>query len=180
MSSLPPPDELGSLSLAELIEILTSARPLHELVLRILHRRENKSKTGTDAEIDPHKKVDTSQFLLRRMRRVAQALEGMRERLQQPVASMEALRWRLRGPIGPVALAKRLAAEDPDGAAFMIAEVATTLHGVAWQPLGSLCFGAIGPEMSEILRSLQGLALLAPAPPSLATYVTTSFQELLA
>ena len=180
MSSLPPPDELGSLSLAELIEILTSARPLHEIVLRILHRRENKSKTGTDAEIDPHKKVDTSQFLLRRMRRVAQALEGMRERLQQPVASMEALRWRLRGPIGPVALAKRLAAEDPDGAAFMIAEVATTLHGVAWQPLGSLCFGAIGPEMSEILRSLQGLALPAPAPPSLATYVTTSFQELLA
>jgi hypothetical protein len=29
-SVLPPPDELGNLSLAELIEILTSARPLHE------------------------------------------------------------------------------------------------------------------------------------------------------
>jgi hypothetical protein len=114
------------------------------------------------------------------MRRVAQALEGMRERLQQPVASVEALRWRLRGPIGPIALAKRLAAEDPEGAAFMIAEVAATLRGVAWQPLGALRKSAIGPEVSEILRALHELALQAPAPSSLAAYVTTSFQELLA
>ena len=180
MSALPPPDELGSLSLAELIEILTSARPLHEVVLRILQRRENKTAPGTDPEVDPHKKVDTSQFLLRRMRRVAQALEGMRERLQQPVASLEALRWRLRGPIGPIALAKRLADEDPEGAAFMIAEVATTLRGVAWQPLGPLRASEIGPEVNELLRALHDLAIQAPAPSSLAAYVTTSFQELLA
>ncbi|GAC1558743.1 MAG: hypothetical protein NVS2B5_21610 [Beijerinckiaceae bacterium] len=77
-SALPPPDELGNLSLAELIEILTSARPLHEVVLGILKRRENNGDSGLDVEIDPHKKVDTSRFLLRRMRRVAQALEGMR------------------------------------------------------------------------------------------------------
>jgi hypothetical protein len=179
-SALPPPDELASLSLSELIEILTSARPLHEVVLRILKRRENTKTSETHAEVDPHKKVDTSQFLLRRMRRVAQALEGMRERLQQPVASLEALRWRLSGPIGPVALAKRLATEDSEGAAFMIAEVATTLNGVAWQPLGGLRKSSIGPEVSEILRALQELALHAPAPSSLGAYVTTSFQELLA
>lgn len=180
MSALPPPDELGSLSLAELIEILTSSRPLHEVVLRILQRRENKKKPGTHTEVDPHKKVDTSQFLLRRMRRVAQALEGMRDRLQQPVASLEALRWRLRGPIGPIALAKRLAAEDPEGAAFMIAEVATTLRAVPWQPLGALRASAIGSEVSQILRALHKLALQASAPASLAAYVKTSFEELLA
>jgi hypothetical protein len=100
--------------------------------------------------------------------------------LQQPVASLEALRWRLRGPIGPIALAKRLAAEDPKGAAFMIAEVATTLRGAAWQPLGALRASAIGPEVSEILQTLHELALQAPAPSSLTAYVTTSFQELLA
>jgi hypothetical protein len=55
-SALPPPDELGSLSLAELIEILTSARPLHEVVLRILQRRENRKTSGTHTEVDPHKK----------------------------------------------------------------------------------------------------------------------------
>ena len=179
MSVLPPPDELGSLSLSELIEILTSARPLHEVVLRILQRRESQKPSGTTLEVDPHKKVDTSQFLLRRMRRVAQALEGMRERLQQPVSSLDALRWRLRGPIGPVALAKRLSAEDPEGAAFMIAEVAATLRSIAWKPLGTLRRDAIDPEVIEITRSLQDLARQAPAPPSLASYVTAAFEELL-
>ena len=179
MSALPPPDVLGSLSLAELIEILTSARPLHEIVFRILKRRESKASPARYNEVDPHKKVDTSQFLLRRMRRVAQALEGMRERLQQPVTSLDALCWRLRGPIGPIALAKRLAAEDPEGAAFMIAEVATTLCGVKWQPLGALPASAIHPEVSKILHALHELALQAPAPSSLAEYVTTSFKELL-
>jgi hypothetical protein len=179
VSALPPPDELGSLSLAELIEILTSARPLHEVVLRILQRRERKKAADAPTDVDPHKKVDTSQFLLRRMRRVAQALEGMRERLRQPVASLEALRWRLRGPIGPIALAKRLAAEDPNGAAFMISEVATTLRGVAWQPLGAMRAADIDREVKEILRALHGLAVNAPAPPSLTAYVATSFEELL-
>ena len=67
-SALPPPDELGNLSLAELIEILTSARPLHEVVLGILKRRESKGDSGTEVEVDPHKKVDTSQFRARRCR----------------------------------------------------------------------------------------------------------------
>lgn len=179
MSALPPPDELGSLSLAELMEILTSARPMHEVVMRILERRQKKAAHGAMVEVDPHKKVDTSQFLLRRMRRVAQALEGMRERLQQPVGSAEALRWRLRGPIGPIALAKRLAEEDPDGAAFMIAEVAITLGGILWCPLGSLDAGEINAEMNETVRVLHELATKAPAPADLAKYVRTSFEDLL-
>jgi hypothetical protein len=177
-SALPPPDELGSLSLAELVEILTSARPLHEVMLRILRRRDGETAAAAHPEVDPHKKVDTSQFLLRRMRRVAQALEGLRERLQQPVASPEALRWRLHGPIGPIALANRLAEEDPDGAAFMIAEVATTLHGIAWEPLGPLRESDLRPHVTETLRALHELALRSPAPPNLANYVTTAFQEL--
>lgn len=179
MSALPPPDELGSLSLAELMEILTSARPMHEVVMRLLERRKKKAAPGETAEVDPHKKVDTSQFLLRRMRRVAQALEGMRERLQQPVGSIEALRWRLRGPIGPIALAKRLAEEDPDGAAFMIAEVATTLWGVPWRPLGSIGAKDISADVNVTVRVLHELATKAPAPTNLAKYVRTSFEELL-
>ena len=75
---------------------------------------------------------------------------------------------------------ERLADEDPEGAAFMIAEVATTLLGVAWRPLGSLRAREIGPEVNEILRALHHLAIQAPAPSSLAAYVATSFEELLA
>ncbi len=75
-SALPPPDELSSLSLAELMEILTSARPMHEVVIRMLERREKKSAIDRAVHMDSHKKVDSSQFLLARMRRVARALEG--------------------------------------------------------------------------------------------------------
>jgi hypothetical protein len=150
------------------------------VMMRILERREKKAPAEVGAEIDPHKRVDTSQFLLRRMRRVAQALEGMRERLQQPVGSKEALQWRLRGPIGPIALADRLAKEDPSGAAFMIAEVATTLRGVSWRPVGSLSTGVIKLHVNETVRKLHELATSAPAPTNLAEYVRTSFQELLA
>jgi hypothetical protein len=180
MSSLPPPEELGSLSLSELMEILTSARPMHEVMMRILERREKKSACETRIEVDPHNRVDTSQFLLQRMRRVARALEGMRERLQQPVGSKEALQWRLLGPIGPVALAKRLAEGDPSGAAFMIAEVAATLRGVAWRPSGSLNAKAIQAHVDHTIGTLHELAAEAQAPTNLAEYVRASFRELLA
>jgi len=62
----------------------------------------------------------------------------------------------------------------------MIAEVATTLHGVAWQPLGALRASEIDREVKEILRALHDLAIKVPAPTSLAAYVTASFEELLA
>ena len=61
----------------------------------------------------------------------------------------------------------------------MIAEVATTLRGVAWRPSGTLRLNAIGSEVGEIVRALHDLAQHAPAPTSLAAYVATSFQELL-
>lgn len=180
VSSLPPPGELGSLTLAELMEILTSARPLHETVMRILERREKKQAPGATIVVDPHKRVDTSQFLLRRMRRVAEALEGLRARLQRPAGTLEAIRWRLQGPIGPVALAKRLAEEDPAGAAFMICEVAATVRDVVWQPIGSLGLHEVNLEVTETIRVLRNLAKETLAPPSLADYVNTSFGELLA
>jgi len=99
--------------------------------------------------------------------------------LQQPVSSLEALRWRLRGPIGPIALAKRLSVEDPEGAAFMIAEVAETVRSVAWRPLGTLRPAAIRSEVAMIMQSLHELACQAPAAPALRNYVTSSFEELL-
>lgn len=179
MSALPPPDELGSLSLAELMEILSSARPMHEVIGGILDRRKRERTLDLKVELDPHKKVDTSHFLLQRMRRVARALEGMGKRLEQPVGSAEALNWRLRGPIGPISLAKRLAEEDPDGAAFMIAEVAATLLGVAWQPAGSLQTSDINAGVKDAVRALHQLASERQAPANLARYVLTSFEGLL-
>ena len=124
-AALPPPEELRDLPLEVLIQILTSARPLHAAMRRFLRRR----ASGTDAVdrvVDPHAKVDTSGFLLQRTRRVSWALRGLRERLERPAATVESLAWRLRGPVGVLAVARAIAREarSADERAFLLTELA--------------------------------------------------------
>lgn len=124
---LPPPEELRSLGLEELLHVLTSSRPPYEAVDRMLTRRADAKRASSLEVLDPLHRVDTNGFLLQRMRRFSTALEGLRERLERPVHSREALHWRLAGPFGVTALAQRLAEEDKQGAAFMISELARTV-----------------------------------------------------
>jgi hypothetical protein len=178
---LPPPDELRSLGLEELLEILTSARPLHEVLGRIIRKREARKGNGETPgpELDPHKKVDTRSFLIRRMRRVAAALEGLRERLERPTFSQDALDWRLRGPVGPVALAKKLTESEPDAAAFMIAEVALTVHRTDWSRVeSSIGRRHVRSQVRTVTGELRQLAKVAKAPPNLASYVREAFEEI--
>ena len=63
---LPPPSELAQLSLEDLIAILTSARPIHWLLAERLAAREDSGMATNIEAIDPHQKVDTSRFLMRR------------------------------------------------------------------------------------------------------------------
>jgi hypothetical protein len=113
-SSLPPPAELRNLSLDVLIDVLTSARPLHEALGRFLARTSRSEGEQPRAfDLNPHDRVDTSTFMLQQARRVAWALSALRERLERPVATREGLRWRLRGPVGVMALADALEREVP-------------------------------------------------------------------
>jgi hypothetical protein len=183
-SSLPAPEELRSLSLEELMEVLTSARPLHEVVRTILRRRAQARRAGSVAaheEVDPHKKVDTSGFLLQRMRRLGRALEGIRRRLQQPVHSVEALRWRLHGPVGPLKLADRLAADTAGntGAAFFIAELARTVkREVDWtQAAKALGDKAVRSEIRTAMGLLNERARGCAANPELQRYVSEVFRR---
>ena len=75
-AALPPPLELKNLKLDLLMELLTSARPLHVVLAPWLKRREESAEANTTTEIllDPHQRVDTSAFLLQRTRRVSAAL----------------------------------------------------------------------------------------------------------
>lgn len=138
-NSLPPPEELRNLPLDVLVDVLTSSRPLHriESLRRLLKKRGegDPDNDGTDALIDPHKRVDTSRFLLQRTRRVSWALGALRERLERPVMSAESLWWRLRGPVGVTALAQALEKESqsPEETAFMITELILELHRVRLQ-----------------------------------------------
>lgn len=133
-ADLPPPDELRDLPLDVLINILTSARPLHEAMRGYLRRkdrtRDNNSATSID--LDPHKRVDTSGFLLQRTRRFSSALSGLRLRLERPVSSDECLQWRINGPIGIKAVAAALTREarSEDERAFLLAELALELTRV--------------------------------------------------
>ena len=64
-SVLPPPQELKNLPLEVLINILSSARPLHRVLRDYLRRRDHmKAKDDDSPIVDPHKRVDTSEFLV--------------------------------------------------------------------------------------------------------------------
>lgn len=145
-SQLPDPPELLELTLQELLELLAVGGRLHALLVRLVSRRlgaiGGPSRVGP--EIDPHRKVDTSDFILQRMRHAAHALEGLRERLEQPVSHPDALARRLRGPFGPLGLARALERAGDCGEidkrelSFILAELALVLHRTAWQPVGAL------------------------------------------
>lgn len=128
---LAPPAELRSLTLAELMQVLSSTRPLHEAIVQVLRRREH-ARTADDISLDPHQRINTENFLLQFLKRVAVALERMRERLERPAAHADAFRWRLFGPIGPKALATALRNEgkSPAETRFLIAELLLTLRRV--------------------------------------------------
>jgi hypothetical protein len=175
---LPPPEELRSLTLEELLDVLTSSRPYFESLSRVLRKRDDRTSGTPSVEVDPHRKVDTRGFLLRRMKRVAGALEGLRDRLERPIYSMEALCWRLHGPLGVLALASRLASEEGEGAAFMIAEVARTTAAARLELSGEVPRDLALRDVKAVVHELEALARRNPAPTNLVAYVEGLFQEL--
>lgn len=132
--ALLPPDELRDLHLEDLIHILSSARPLHRVLGGYLRKRKPEAETGDrgSPEIDPHKRVDTSTFLLQRTRRVSRALTALRERLERPVATEQSLDWLLGGPVGVKAVATALIKEarSKEEQAFLLSELALELNRV--------------------------------------------------
>jgi hypothetical protein len=114
------------------------------------------------------------------MRRLARALEGLRARLEQPVASIEGLRWRLQGPLGPIALAKALCAESGAGAPFFIAEVAVSLQDVRWRYGSSVKEEDGVAALRETQSALKQLALqnAGSAPENLREYVVDQLRRI--
>ena len=134
-SALPPPEELRGLTLAALLELLSSARPLHEAMRGWLRRQpDDDDPDGLHGGelIDPHQKVDTSGFLIKRVQRACGALRQLRERLAQPVLSDAALAWRLHGPVGARAVVDAIERQCdpalPDEWAFLLCELTRELE----------------------------------------------------
>lgn len=160
LDRLAPPDCLRDLSLEELIDVLGSTRPLHDAVAHVLRRR---AKTATSGVvIDPHKRVHTETFLLRRTKRVALALERLRERLERPAFSLDAFRWRLRGPLGALALATALEREARTAAEarFFLVELALCLHrtDLARAAAGGISRRTAGAAVRDVIAEIERMA----------------------
>ena len=174
---LPPPEELKHLPLEVLINILSSARPLHRVLKEFLKRRKKAALDRKDGVIvDPHKRVDTSQFLLQRTRRISWALNALRKRLEHPVVTIEFLRWRLRGPVGVMALAQALVreAKSEEEKAFLLSELLLELARV--QPESSPGCLATDVHSAEIRSVIIEIRSLVPeinvdGPQNLKQYV---------
>ncbi len=179
---LPPPDELKHLPLEVLINILSSVRPLHRVLAEYFRHRQNPGVKGADGPIvDPHKRVDTSQFLLRRTRRLSWALNALRMRLERPVVTLEILRWRLRGPVGVMALANAMVRESKseEERAFLISELALELDRVKPETVpGYLAPDIYQAEIREVISELRTLVSdISPnSPQNLRKYVQSVFR----
>lgn len=186
-ATLPPPEALRYLTLDELVEILSTTRPLHTAVLEVVRRRTQKSIGAEDSHLrnllDPHRRVSTETFLLRRTKRVGRALEHLRERLERPAASREAFEWRLGGPVGPLALAKafRLEARTEAEAKFFLAEIALTLRRVrtAEAAKGGLLESTARELLDRYVNEIREIAKLlsGDARSAIARYAAAAFEE---
>ena len=179
---LPPPESLRGLSLEELLAILSSTRPLHEAVVHVLERRSNGLRI--DVELDPLKRLDSPSMLLRRTKRVAVALERLRERLERPALTRDAYEWRLRGPIGPMKLAEAFVREAtlPGESRFYLAELALALSRVrpALPASGGLRIKTVTGLIAAAVQELEDRAASLPLTSDavvLDAYVTAAFAE---
>ena len=178
-ASLPPPAELIDLPLEVLIEILTSAKPLHLALQRWLKRQKGIGSDGPEVLLDPHERVDTSTFLLQRTRRVSWALDALRTRLERPVASCEALDWRLRGPVGVQAISRAIVKEarSAEERTFLLAELMLELARVRPSEIsGGLRSSEIKAGLCEMIAELRALLAVESLPndPAFRAYLETA------
>jgi len=181
-ASLPPPSELRDLPLEALISILSSARPLHHALRRWLGRSSRDDEVEGSPVLDPHKRVDTSTFLLQRTRRASWALAALRERLERPVISEQALAWRIDGPIGVRAFARAIGKEahSEQERCFLLTELCLELarvnpHGARDSLEAGRVRGAIRDVCQDIRNEIESSAMAEF--PALAAYAEAAFRE---
>lgn len=106
-TDLLPPEEFRGLSVDGIIECLLSGRtPAEWIEKQDAWRKQN---TSTNVAIESLRAVDTSNYVLYRVRRFGRALAAMADRIARTSPTPDAIRYRLlRDPLGPVHLAETL------------------------------------------------------------------------
>ena len=174
------PAMAGEFDLDTLLDTLSSGLPLWRRLVQVMSQPKQAAVSSIKAELDPHRRVDTSAFLMQRMRRISRAFEGLRERLAQPIATPSALEWRFSGPLGPAKVGRVLAESlgGPSDAAFVLAELALVISRA------SETVRADGVEKASVeqrfRRALDEVAAVAPTvvdDPALKEYVERAFDR---
>ncbi|REJ95225.1 MAG: hypothetical protein DWQ34_06770 [Planctomycetota bacterium] len=155
------------------------------------NRKQQSTGTANDAAVESLKSVDTSAYLLFRVRRFGRALTGMAQRIQKTVPLPGAIRYRLlKDPFGPLSLARLMtsgprgetsgwcATLDSEHKAFLLAEVLlTVMHlqpkvarkaGKKDRTAITESFDSTIQELQQIMRSVIGDNHL---PDNLRTYI---------
>lgn len=136
-AEMPPPGEYRQLGANAIIECLLSGLSPVQWFDRQQRRRQG---SANDASIESLRAVDTSGYLLYRVRQFGRALAGMSERILRTVPQPDAIRYRLlQDPFGPVPFAASLLASaadrtqtwccglEPEHRVFLLAEVLLTV-----------------------------------------------------
>jgi len=176
------PDLWLEIDLDTLLEMLAAGGPVHRLLSRILERREARIRIRLAIELDPHKRVDTSRFLMQRIRRISRGLEGLHERLAQPVHSRSALDFRLKGPMGPANLARLLTEQVEDSAEkrFLVTEVALVVGRALRKVQGiGLTTDVVRQRYRAVAEDVQGLLDGQESQAALDAYVSRAFDFVL-
>ncbi len=186
VDALPAPDELRNLSLSALLELLSSARPLHEVMRGWLRRQgDDDDADGFNAIelIDPHQKVDTSGFLVKRVQRACGALRQIRQRLETPVLSEAALAWRIDGPVGARAVVDAIHHQCdsgmPDEWAFLLCELVRELEPVRLTGGNTASMALLQARLDAFVLELRGrlVQALEEASEQMRRYCGTEAKE---
>lgn len=184
-TDLPPPQGLRDLTLEQLLEILTSALPLHRCLQKIWRQNSDEGSPSVPSiALDPLRRFASDTHLLARTRRFSLALTGMRMRLESPIPSEEYLQWRLHGPIGVTKVAAAILKEatSDDEKVFLLGELALELSRV--QPkseAGCLSTKTIKQALRGVVQTFteQAAPLLKTTEPSLESYVRIALKKAL-
>jgi hypothetical protein len=171
----------SELDLETMLEILAHSGPWYRSLVSALRLGSRMpGGQGVEVELDPHRRVDMSQFLLQRTRRISRALEGLRERLAAPVLSANALEWRFGGPISPRAVARRMAESYPDPVdrTFVLTELAMVVGRARRQvePIGVEAT-MVDASFNKAIDEIESMLPNSKQRGDLAGYVTRAFAQ---
>ncbi len=155
--SIPPSDLLANLSLEEITNLLSTNLPLQKALKKLLLKNQKEKEIKHKEINDPHKRVDTSDFLLQKTRLFSTTLRALVSKIEDPVFVLENLTWRLRGPLGVFAIKNVLLKpfSKPEEKAFLLNEIIFELKSIQPKKVkGSISREVILAQVSTVIREL--------------------------